>query len=771
MFKINNVSFESPFQNKKHDYKIEVKEGKYVSISPQIALSYGTVNSSLISFKGLDYYKTLSNNYFKLPETATPDEYQKDAAEHIYKGEDVLVTAPTGTGKTAIAYYAISKNMEDGKKTFYTTPLKALSNEKYKQLQKIYGEENVGLLTGDIKINRNAPIIVMTTEIYRNMMYGKHFKDQDANSALEGLKTVIFDELHYLGDVDRGGVWEQSIILSDKNTQLLSLSATIGNNDDITDWMSKIRDTQVHLVNVPKEKRHVPLKFHNIPVIAKGGSSGNSKKAKQKMQNSCEPIAPPPNMKGVFAIVKTLNGSGQKKRVSQLPAIFFVFSKNESEYLLKKFTEEGITLNTPEEQVKITDTIKKYNDDGKYLGESLNVPALLAGYAIHNAGLLPTQKELIEELFQKKLVKVVIATETLSAGINMPAKSVVITSNRKPTSITSADGQDGKRALSINEFHQMAGRAGRRGIDDIGYVYTLSTTKKQASEYARLIGENPNEIKSYFSPDYSFVAGYYRHTKEDDLINEVLSKSLHCYDKKQGMSDEKADEMMNNFKKKKAILKSFEYINNDNSLTYKGELLSLLNGYHQIPIVETIFNKDLGGLSAVELAACVGTMANVAEKRTKDEKNKNEEEKVSKEFEHTNSPLQWFVNYFDGTLNEYNNKMLGINSKHLKIEQNSDVAKHLYDWAEFNSNSDDSRENWKTVYNKYLHKGLKNEGGLFREITQTVDLLKQMTRIADLGYNLADNDNDKAYYLDLKSTIKESLKLLANEPVPGLGNI
>ena len=258
-------------------------------IAPDIMLkNMDLMSKGNVYFGSSDFDRTVEANYFKLPKGAKPDVFQLAAAQNILLDNDVLVTAPTGTGKTAIAHYAIGKNLRDGKKTFYTTPLKALSNEKYRDFQRIYGEDNVGILTGDVKINGEAPIVVMTTEVYRNMLFGEHFGKR--NDLLDNLKTVIFDELHYLGDVDRGGIWEQSIFLSRPETQLLSLSATIGNNKDIVGWMSKIKEEEkpeivsgsnkelakyraneylpIHtvLIDVPSSNRHVPLEFENINV-------------------------------------------------------------------------------------------------------------------------------------------------------------------------------------------------------------------------------------------------------------------------------------------------------------------------------------------------------------------------------------------------------------------------------------------------------------------------------------------------------------------------
>jgi superfamily II RNA helicase len=762
MLKVSSVSFKN-HSTAKTDRK---QENSSKMLASQIAYNTVPISSnnfatakSLISFKGVEFYETLNQNYFKLPVGANPDEYQKKSAANIYAGKDVLVTAPTGTGKTAIAHYAITKNMEDGKRTFYTTPLKALSNEKFRQMKKVYGEENVGLMTGDTKINTKAPIVIMTTEIYRNMVFGDKFKTDSDKEQLKDLKTVIFDELHYLGDVDRGGVWEQSIILSDPKTQLLSLSATIGNNVEINDWMSNVKGKLGVLVDVPPEKRHVPLVFQNDKVAAKtSGGRGNS------AATGSAPT-PPPDKKSYKQMVERLY---QKDR---LPAILFVFSKKGSKDILSYMADEGPLLTTRKEREGIEETVGRYKKEGKYLGESLNMEALMKGYAIHNSGLLPAQKQLVEELFQKPskneppLLKVIIATETLAAGINMPARTTVISSVRKPTSAGSSDSDDGKRELSPNEFHQMAGRAGRRGLDTTGYVYTMSTTTEQMKKFESLINAKPNELKSTFNPDFSFVAGYYKKTQDDDLINEILNKSLHAYDKSSKKSEEKQNEMMSKFEKQKGVLNNFGFIEEDNKLTEKGQLLSLLNGYYQIPVINAVYEQKLGGMNAIELAACVGSLANVNEKP--DEKKIAKKAKASdgpEVFEHENDMLKYFVDDFDKSLGDYNEKR-STESGFKKIAQNKDVAKHVYAWAELNSKDELSTENWKSIYNGDLKDTIRDEGSLFKAVTQAVDLLKQMSTISDAALELSKTEHDTQYYTELKSTIQDSLKLLRKEPI------
>lgn len=736
------------------------------------------INKSLINFNG--YYQTLNENYFNLPtDTNTgkpfqPDIYQKAAAENLYKGNDVIVTAPTGTGKTAIAHYIINKNLIEGKKTFYTTPLKALSNDKVREFQKIYGKENVGLITGDKKINKDAPIVIMTTEVYRNMVVKNILSEN--NPLLNDVKTVVFDELHYLGDSDRGSVWEQSIIFSNPKTQLLSLSGTMANPEKITDWMASVKgskysekvtpdenyrakdiNTHTVLINVPPEKRHVPLKYETLNVKAyqpkiKNNNKHNVKNKKNISVQNQSPDSEQPSRASYVDVVKRL------KKEDKLPAIIFIFSKREGKAVVKYLSENAEPLTSKAELKEIEQILSNYRKQGKYLGESLDVPSLKNGYAVHNAGMLPEQKELIEELFQKKLIKVVISTETLSAGINMPARTTVITTLRKPTD--NPDDSDHKRYITSNEFHQMAGRAGRRGIDKIGYCYALATNKSQRDKFEKLINTPSNNIESHFNIDYSFVATANDAYRDKTQLKEIFKKSLQAYDKNPDKIVQNAKLMTSEFLRKEKILKEFGYLDNDNQTTIKGQLLSMLNGYHQIPIIDSITSGELKELNPIQLAAYIGGLATLDDEILTSESKKQYENKS--DFYIQDNTLYNLVNKFDRKKFIYDYNIYKPINKQLKF--NKLAINHLYDWASKNKYNPNSTKNWKEIYLDYI-KGTRNdEGKVFKEIMMTIDLLKQIEEIAQKGAEISSKEKDIQYYKNLSETAKQSISLLNQPP-------
>ena len=735
-------------------------------------------------FKDFNRTSEVENYYqFKIDETTgkpyRPDIFQQASAINLYLGNDVLVTAPTGTGKTAIAQYVITKNLKEGGRTFYTTPLKALSNEKYRDFCKTYGEENVGLLTGDTKINTQAPIIIMTTEVYRNMASSKIFNptyDED-KGGMSGLKTVIFDELQYLGDIDRGGIWEQSIMFTPKNVQILSLSATIGNNKDINSWIASTKGKEgiavtpnktympnrtsvkeTILINVPPENRHVPLTFEIEGAVAdikvpRGGSKAEKLRAKKEGARISQSIYANPKDDSFKKLTAKLNEEGR------LPAIYFVFSKKSCRHLLKFLSEEGQILTDEQERHEIARILKEHLDRGEYLGESLNTDALMKGYAIHNAGLLPTQKALIEELFQKKLVKVVLATETLSAGINMPAKTTVISSPRKPAS-TSDGGPDRRRNLSPNEFHQMAGRAGRRGIDTHGYCYVMSCNQEQKKLYEELMASPANKLESNLELDYAFITNYLSEFVDEESLRAILSKSLYVYNSQKGVDKDKLKEIINNFYTKKEILYNNGFVN-ENGTTLKGDLIRGLNGYEQIPIINLMHNRIFENLDSIQIAGIVGGLANIeynikSDIPPKETFVRNQEDTAYVDASY--SVQKQMRNYQKSYSKLYPDRVLELPTK---------AMDHLYAWAELNAENEDSRKNWKELYTGDLKFSIKDEGSLFKEITMTTDLLKQLIDVASLGSEISKSPSDREYYASLKIKFKEALSLIQREPAEG----
>lgn len=436
------------------------------------------------------------------------DDFQKEAIDHIKNGESVVVCAPTGAGKTCIAQSAIHLAFENDTRIFYTTPLKALSNQKYFDFCTQYGEENVGLLTGDTTINREAKIVVMTTEVFRNMLYGTTFGELHDN--LKNVKYVVLDEVHYMNDAERGTVWEESIIYCPTNIQIIALSATVQNSAQLTDWINTVHSKTRHVYT---DFRPVPLRFYYydsskpdsiLPLLTPQGELNKKirPESKYKYFNKKEKIKNP-----VASITQALF---QKE---MLPAIYFTFSRRKCDENAQKCS--ALDLLTKEEALEISKYIEEYIKENPYLENNSQIELLKKGVASHHAGLLPAFKILVERLFQKGLIKMVFATETLAAGINMPARTTVISSISKRT-------DEGHRMLSANEFLQMSGRAGRRGMDEIGYVVIVGTPFQSPQEVATLAKSPANPLESKFSPCYSMVLNLLQRFSLDEAKELIL---------------------------------------------------------------------------------------------------------------------------------------------------------------------------------------------------------------------------------------------------------
>ena len=441
------------------------------------------------------------------------DEFQKEACDYIDDGKSVVVCAPTGAGKTVIAQHAIHRALESGKRIFYTTPLKALSNQKFYDFGEKYGQDKVGLLTGDTSINRNAQIVVMTTEVFRNMLYGTNFGAVADN--MKDVKYVVLDEVHYMNDEQRGTVWEESIIYCPTNVQIIALSATVANADELTDWINTVH-SKTELVNT--DFRPVPLKFYYfdssqpyklLPLLTPSGALNNKIKPEKKKFSHGK-------MKQKTYVKEVVRNLEQN---DMLPAIYFTFSRRKCDEQMEKCA--GLELVSKAERAQIRQFIDDYIAENPYLYNNKHIEYLLCGVASHHAGLLPSWKLLVEKLFQKGLIKVVFATETLAAGINMPARSTVICSTSKRT-------DSGHRMLTASEFLQMSGRAGRRGMDEVGYVTIVGTPFQTPEEVAELVLSNANPLESRFSPSYSMVLNLLQRFTLDEA-KELILKSFGYY--------------------------------------------------------------------------------------------------------------------------------------------------------------------------------------------------------------------------------------------------
>ena len=779
----------------------------------------------------IDYSGNINLDYFGLPSNASPDRYQIEAAQKLDRGDSVLVSAPTGTGKTAIAQYIISKNLDEGYRTFYTTPLKALSNQKLLEFRKLYGEENVGIMTGDRQEKTNAPIIIMTTEVFKNMAFDQYFNN--AKNIGDNVKTIIFDEFHYLGDPQRGVAWEESVIFSPPQLQLLGLSATIGNDAKVASWLQSIRNRPVSLVHVPTQNRHVPLLFMEYDTHAKKlREDPNQIFARQKLalsmpngqadaalfaqlldtttpmalekkyecdnprQKHSKPtiikVKPKGNVEDFLSLVNIL--ASQKK----LPAIFFVFSKRSCNYYADT-TKHGAyipDLNTENEKQQIAAIVRRYREKYKYLGGSFDYDSLLKGYAVHHAGIMPVEKELIEELFNKKLIKVVYATETLAAGINMPAKTVVISSPDKPFS--TPNGLLSLRILSANEYHQMAGRAGRRGIDTEGFVVNLSTNKGEARTYSELVHSSANPVISHFNPSYSLIANYHKYNPNPEALKDIFSKSfvVHIVEDDR-RKNAKISQMKQLYEAKADIMKAEGFLkekdNGEMELTSKGMLLQNVSGFPQIPIINLITSFSLDGISPEKLVYLAASI--VCGQYNKNQSIEDVSDKIDDIVE--GSPATKYIKRDTGKLraigceqikmpdcddielafqeyNTYINRYRDNLEKHELTEEypldiNPKLGAHIYSFAALNENTKfSSIENWKNVIQMALADcGINDEGTFYNTVNQTIELLSQMTDVCDEAKEICElNDEDEEYYYDsLSKNLKTAVLLLKQKPV------
>ena len=480
------------------------------------------------------------------------DPFQVRACKALEKGHGVLVAAPTGSGKTVVGEFAVHLALSEGTKCFYTTPIKALSNQKYNDLVSRYGADQVGLLTGDNSVNGEAPVVVMTTEVLRNMLY-------ESSSTLGGLAYVVMDEVHYLADRFRGAVWEEVIIHLPESVRMVALSATVSNAEEFGEWLQQVRGDTTVIVD---EKRPVPLWQHvmvghrmhdlfvNVEEESDDGAGeaepegrGRRRKRERRRQGGWRPreievggrtlhinpslsrfaeedarvtqladrrrhpqsrarggtprprskFAPPPRP----TVIEELDDQGL------LPAITFIFSRAGCDDAVRQCLASGLVLTTPEEAAEIREYAESRcadipSADLTVLGFDGWLRALEAGISAHHAGMLPAFKEVVEKLFSRGLIRAVFATETLALGINMPARTVVIEKLDKWNGETHAQ-------LTPGEYTQLTGRAGRRGIDVEGHAVVVWQAGTDPESVASLAGTRTYPLNSSFQPSYNMA--------------------------------------------------------------------------------------------------------------------------------------------------------------------------------------------------------------------------------------------------------------------------
>jgi ATP-dependent RNA helicase HelY len=454
------------------------------------------------------------------------DDFQIRALDAVDAGSSVLVAAPTSSGKTLVAEYAVAHALAEGTKAFYTAPIKALSNQKYADLVRRYGAQHVGLLTGDNSINGDAPVVVMTTEVLRNMIYA-------GSDALRDLRYVILDEVHYLQDAYRGPVWEEVIIHTPQTARLVCLSATVSNAEELADWMTTVRGPTATII---EERRPVELqnlyligdrssdRLHLLPTLVDGRPNPEA----SRLDGEAARTQWPGRSRGRrrlytprrIEVVELLEEQGM------LPAIYFIFSRAACSDAAAACLDAGLRLTTAGERDRIREIVgarlRGLEDaDLAVLGYSRWMAGLEAGIAPHHAGLVPPFKEAVEACFVEGLVKVVFATETLALGINMPARSVVI---EKLTKFTGERHQ----FLTPGEYTQLTGRAGRRGIDTLGHAIVLWSPFVPFDQVAGLASSRTFRLTSSFRPTYNMAANLVR-TYPRDQAHHLLNLSFGQY--------------------------------------------------------------------------------------------------------------------------------------------------------------------------------------------------------------------------------------------------
>ncbi len=535
------------------------------------------------------------------------DDFQHDAFRALDAGQSVLVSAPTGSGKTLVAAYAVHRALGARGKAFYTTPLKALSNQKYAELAATYGEDHVGLLTGDTTLRPRAPVVVMTTEVLRNMLLA-------GSDLLEGLHTVVLDEVHFIQDPYRGGVWEEVLVLCPGEVRFVCLSATVNNAEELGGWLRSVRGEVAVIV---ERQRPIVLRHHFavhrredtetllFPLLLGNGKRGEEgQRIDQAVRRALQgrpanwhyrghggprlPYRPPLRTEMVDEL-------GQRE---MLPAIVFIFSRAACDDAVRQVIRDGVRLTDAAERAAIRQVAERRveplgDEDLRVLGYDEWLEGLERGVAAHHAGLVPVFRETVEECFVAGLLKVVFATETLSLGINMPARSVVIERFSKY-------GSAGRATLTSGEYLQLTGRAGRRGLDEEGHAVVAWSNEITFAEAARVASAPAPDLRSAFRPTYNLAVNLVARFGRE-MAHDVLNRSFAQW------QAQKPDFISRQLDRRVAVLEEMGYLDGW-SLTGAGKRLARIYHDADLLIAEALGHDLLAGAEPSVLAGVLSSV-------------------------------------------------------------------------------------------------------------------------------------------------------------------
>ncbi len=652
-----------------------------------------------------------------------PDSYQLEAIAAIEQA-DCLVTAPTGAGKTWIAEKAIAEIRKKGGKAWYASPLKALSNAIYAGFSARFGRENTGILTGDRKENPDAPVIVGTTEILRNHLY-------DAMEQANDLATdlVILDEAHFLGDEDRGVVWEEVMIYLPPRIPLLMLSATIGNAHQIADWLQSVRGRECRVVE--EKNRPVPLYplfFHPtgtlLPLVVQGGSKKKAiiyKKVVSYLQNK---------KKGFAAQAGQLSQMGDVIRVLRqfhlLPAIFFMKSRADCNNALSFCTSRSLS-DDPDRKARLSRRITELTEWSPHLSrhkQNWHLANLAVG--AHHSGQLPAWKIVIETLMTEGLLDAVFATSTVAAGVNFPARTVVLLNSDRFNGVAF-------QPLTPTEFHQMTGRAGRRGMDKIGFALALPGRFMDLRLMARLIHSFPSHVHSQIKINFSMVLNLLlSHTPGQ--IKLLLEKSFATYliarhgtEKRLNRSDEGQTHLWQDFRQHLIFLKENGYVNENDELTEDGKWASRLRVDQPILLAEGF---RIGIFPVSDPALLAGIVASFVEDRENVDENIGRI-KIPKHLLTLGLRVKKELHPFIKRLTSR-----GFSARPIYLRP----AAAIYAWA--------NGESWDDVLRRFE----MSDGDFAKLILRTADHLRHI-------------DNLSEVFPELSETSRESIEFILKEPV------